>query len=264
MSHIWYRFDKKSIAIAMLIAMILPAIQFYQRLTIAARVDNRFWDSPFTLWMGVDNFSFSTVTYYLLVPLIAALPVATVVRRDLDNGFLTQLRIKGTLKVVLRSYLTWSFILGGLVVAVPLLINLISLALVYPSVFPDNLLNQNILVINRDTLLVSLYYNHPWLHSFLSLLVVFFWGGLFAMFTTTMSLLLKNRFLALSSGLLLQLFLMLIQEFGILKASIAPIDFIKQSASSNIDLVITLEVTLAIVIVILILWQRGVTRIVNS
>lgn len=264
MAIIWNRFDKRTIYFALLIALILPIIQIYQKSIISARSDNRFWDSPFTLWMGVDNFSFATVAYYLIVPLIAALPVATILRRDLDNGFLMQLRIKRKLKPVLRSYLTWSFILGGLVVAVPLLINIVSLALIYPSVFPDNLLNQNILVINQNTLLVSLYYHHPWIHSLLSLSFVFFWGGLFAMFTTAMSLLLKNRFLALSSGLLAQLALMLIQEFGIPAGSLAPVDFMKQSASSGINLVVALEVTVSAIVIVIILWRMGVAKVVNS
>lgn len=264
MRTIWNRFDKRNSYLSLLIALILPMMQIHQKLTISARVDNRFWESPFTLWMGVDNFGFSTVTYYLVLPLVAALPVATILRKDLDNGFLMQLRIKRKLKPVLRGYLAWSFILGGLVVALPLLINIISLALVYPSVVPDNLLNQNILVINKNTLLVSLYYHHPWVHSFLNLLVVFFWGGLFAMFTTVMSLLLKNRFLALSSGLLMQLGLMLVQEFGITAGSIVPADFIKQSASSGINLLVALEVTGSAILLITILWRIGVARIVSS
>jgi len=264
MAIIWNRFDKRNIYFSLLIALILPIIQIYQKAAISATGDNRFWDSPFTLWMGVDNFSFTTVAYYLIVPLIAALPVATILRRDLDNGFLMQLRIKRKLKPVLRSYLTWSFILGGLVVAVPLLINIVSLALIYPSVFPDNLLNQNILVINQNTLFVSLYYHHPWIHSLLSILFVFFWGGLFAMFTTVMSLLLKNRFLALSSGLLTQLALMLVQEFGIPTGSLAPVDFMKQSASSGINLVVALEVTVSAIVIVIILWRMGVAKVVSN
>jgi len=262
-TNLWHRFNKQALLFSIMLALVLPMIQLYQRLQSHLGQKNIFLDSPFTLWMGVDGFNFAAVTYYLVIPLLAALPAATLLKKDAENGYLMQLRLKGVLAKVVATYYAWSFILGGLIVALPLLLNISLFALFYPSIVPDNLLNQNILVIHANTFGVGLYYQHPWVHSLLNISLVFLWGGLFATFITAMSLHLKNRFLALSTGLLLQLGLLLIQVLHFFSGSFAPMDFLKQSATSNTSFMGMIILTLVMIGLIGILTRIGARKLAD-
>jgi len=252
-----YRLNKKTLLSIFAIALLLPSIQAYQILRPFTQQTNSFHSSPYTLWMGIDSFHFSAFAYYLVLPLIAAMPAATLIKKDFNNGFFMQVKLKTTLKQVLRNYYVLSFLLGGLVVTLPLLINFTAIALKVPSVFPDNLLNQNILVINRNTLLVSLYYSHPFVHYLLNLMMVFLWGGLYALFTTALSLILTNRFFALSVGLLIQMALLLLQGLQMTEFSSSPADFLKETAMSDVSFGTTLATTLVTVGITMVLLRIG-------
>lgn len=257
MLTLWHRLNKRTLSSIFIIALLLPSIQAYQILQQFTQQSNPFHSSPYTLWMGIDNFNFSPIAYYLLLPLIAAMPAATLLKKDLTSGFFMQVKLKNTLKQVLRNYYVLSFLLGGLIVTLPLLFNFTAIALKVPSTFPDNLLNQNILVINRNTLLVSLYYNHPFIHYLLNVTMVFLWGGLYALFTTAISLILRNRFFSLSIGLLIQMALLLFQGLQVTAYSLSPADFLKQTAMSDVSLGTTLATTIVAIGITAVLLKLG-------
>ncbi|WP_125545774.1 hypothetical protein [Levilactobacillus lindianensis] len=257
MLTLWHRLNKRTLFSIFVIALLLPSIQAYPILQQFTQQSNSFHSSPYTLWMGIDSFHFASIAYYLVLPLIAALPAATLLKKDLSNGFFMQVKLKNTLKQVLRDYYVLAFLLGGLIVTLPLLVNFTAIALKVPSTFPDNLLNQNILVINRNTLLVSLYYTHPFVHYLLNLIMVFLWGGLYALFTTAISLNLNNRFFSLSVGLLIQMSLLLFQGLHVTPYSLSPADFLKQTAMSDISLGTTLATTIVSIGCTMILLRLG-------
>ncbi|WP_261811074.1 hypothetical protein [Levilactobacillus humaensis] len=141
MLTLWHRLNKRTLFSIFVIAMLLPSIQAYPILQQSFQQSNPFHSSPYTLWLGIDGFHFSAIAYYLVLPLLAAMPAATLLKKDLNNGFFMQVKLKNTLRQVLRDYYVLSFLLGGLIVTLPLLINFTAIALKLPSTFPDNLLN---------------------------------------------------------------------------------------------------------------------------
>ncbi|WP_085768682.1 hypothetical protein [Levilactobacillus brevis] len=262
MKILWMRIDKKILMYSFGIALILPLYQIYATLTGSFDYKrNIFLDSPYTLWMGITSYQFATMAYFLVLPLLAAMPAAILIRKDINNGFFWQLRIKRSTKEVVLSYTSWSFLLGGLIAAIPLLINFIGYFLVVPNIKPDNLMNINILVINRNTLLVALYYMHPFLHVGLNLFLVFIWGGLFSLFVTASSIFIRNGHFVFTFAFLLQLILLIINAFGMVKNSISPTDFLSETAMGDISGQLTLLLTLFMVTLTIGLVRKGMKRV---
>jgi len=82
-------------------------------------------------------------------------------------------------------------------------------------------------------------------------------GGLYALFTTGISLILSNRFFALSVGLLIQMALLLLQGLQVTEYSLSPADFLKQTAMSDVSLGTTLTITSATIGITMVLLKIG-------
>ncbi|NYZ59815.1 hypothetical protein EO246_11810 [Lactococcus lactis] len=260
------RLQKKMIGASLLIGLAICLIQFYQIINNyllygmgAAHVLN---DSPYSNWIGIDSFNFSPILFFLLIPIIASIPAATLLRQDINNQFILQLKIRKSLKQIIWSYAGVAFITGFIVIMIPLLINFSSYFFILPNIKPDDMINANLAIINKNTLLVSLYYTHPFWHAMIAIIVTSLWGGLFSLFTFATSLFIKNKFVALSSGLMLQIVLLLVNS--IIKfpklGSYAPFDFLKETNNADVNLSTVAVVTFIMIIVSLSLIKWGGKR----
>lgn len=223
---------------------------------------NPFFLSPYTEWLGIDNFSSFSLAYYLMLPLLAVLPIGLLLQRDLNTGFVRQLRMKRPLTTVLRGYFGWSAILGGLVVSGPLLMNLSAYLLVLPNLQPDNLLHSNVLVIRDNTLNVALFYAHPFWHALLSIGLVFIWGALLSCLVMGLSFFITNSFVIFSGLVLMQIGALILDTFQWLPGSLAPANMLKESANASVNGGLTIVLTVGLLGltlgVIAIGWRRYV------
>lgn len=261
MHYLWSRLNKKWLLLALVIGIVISFLQLLQVLKpIPAN------SSPFTYWLSIDPFNFSAIIFFLLLPFFASLPAGIIIKNDIESGMLYKFKIRNSLKTVLFDYTILSFLIGFIVVAIPLLINFFSWFMVLPNVKPDNLLNKNILVINFNCIFVTLYYSHPFVHAILSILFASFWGGLFSVFTTVTSLWIKNKFSALCSSLVLQIVLLL--SNAVIKLpnliSYAPADFLHEAApDKNLSLLTTCVVTSLMIAYCLILFIADKKKVIS-
>ncbi|WKB49919.1 hypothetical protein QYH60_13275 (plasmid) [Lactococcus lactis subsp. lactis] len=260
------RLQKKMIGASLLIGVVICMLQFYQvinnYLLYGMDASRIFSESPYTTWIGIDPFNFSPSLFFLLIPIIASVPTATLLRQDINNRFIVQLKLRKSLKQVIWSYAIVAFISGFIVIAVPLLINFGSYFFILPNVKPDDMINSNLTIMNKNTLLVSLYYTHPFFHALLAIIFASFWGGIFSLFTFASSLFIKNKFVALCSGLILQIILLLVNSMLKLPKDIsyAPFNFLKEMNNANIDISTVLTVTIFMIAVCLALIKWGGKR----
>ncbi len=115
-------------------------------------------------------------------------------------------------------------------------------------------------------MLVGLYYAHPLLHAAISILFASLWGGLFSVFVMVTSVWIKNSFVALSTGLVIQIFVLMLNSFLTLPilASYSPADFLHElSPNANVNLTVTGTVTLLMIVYCIILAQIGEKRLVS-
>ncbi|VDG19046.1 hypothetical protein [Lactobacillus paraplantarum] [Lactiplantibacillus mudanjiangensis] len=244
MKLILQRIDYRIVTLYFFIALILPIVQVIQSLNRRLLVSNTFFDSPYTKWIGIDSFHFSSTAFYLILPLLAALPVSTLIRKDLESGFLAQLQLRLSVKSVFKSYLFVTALLGAAIIVIPLLVNFLLYFLLIPNIHPDNLLNSNILVINRNTLLVGLFFQHPFMHVLLSIIFAGFWGAMFAIFCLGWSLLINNRFVAMTAGFVLQLAILLVHGMTDLSVTFVPMYFVTETSQNDIQLWVVLLMTM--------------------
>jgi len=261
MGIIWRRLNRRWLLLTFGMALGLAMGQFFLKVSyLGGR--NLFFSSPYTEWIGIDNFSSLAVTYYLVLPFLAVLPVGSLLQRDLNNGFLQQLRMKRPVAAIFKGYFGWSFLLGGLVVSGPLLVNLMAYLLVLPNLQPDNLLNSNILVIRDNTINVALYYAHPFWHAGMSIGVVFIWGALLSCLVMGVSFFTTKPFVTFSALALSQVGALVIDYFHWFSSSLAPANLLKESANANVNggtaVVLTMGLFVVTLGVIALGWRRYV------
>lgn len=254
------RINKSSIVLALGIGVLIIIFQIIQTITPALLENNVFQDSPYTKWIGIDPFNMASTLFFMVIPLLATIPASNLLRQDLNSGFFYQIKIRRNLRNILFGYGSLAFVMGFLVILLPLLINLLIYFMLLPNVQPDNLLNNNLLVFNQNTLLVTLYYQHPFVHATLSILFASFWGGLFATFTVGISMWIKNSFVVLAAGFFVEITLLILNAFlrlpGML--SYVPSDFIKEtSTASNINMTVAIGMTIFGVIISGVLFSIG-------
>lgn len=261
------RINRRNVVFALLIGIVFSIWQILQSFLGEPNLlkNKLFFDSPYTKWLSVDPFNFTPIIFFMVLPLISSLPAASLIREDLNNGFIYQVLLKNKNSKVLISYLTMSFITGIIVVAIPLIINLIAYLEFLPNIRPDNLVNINILAINKNTLFVTWFYEHPLFHAILFIIITSIWSGLFASFATVNNFLFENKFIALLSGLFLQIILFVTNTVVQLpnQVSFVPADFLKEVSNANVDLNVLITMSLIIIIYcVFVLFGLGRRRIV--
>ena len=260
MSFQWLRLPRKRLLLAMSVAFAISALQMIQVLGPIPPMD-----SPYTRWLSIDPFNFSPIIFFILLPLIASIPAASLLKEDADSGLLAKVKLCFPVQKVIRSYVGLAFLTGFILVALVLALNLLFYFMMLPNIRPDNLLNSNILLTNQNTLFVSLYYANPLLHALISILFASFWGGLFAVFVMVTSLWIKHVFVALSTGLIVQIAILMLNSLLMLPdlVSFSPADFLHEMApNTNISLPVTGLATLTLLTYCLVFARIGVKRLV--
>ncbi|MDF7681916.1 hypothetical protein PT287_00070 [Lactobacillus sp. ESL0679] len=244
MKFLYSRLNKRWLLLALTIGLLVCIAQFLLQGQIPVE------DTPYTRWLGIDPFSFTSTIFFILLPLIASLPAGIMLKEDQDSGLLAKFKLNNTLQNVLSKYMFIAFISGFVVIALPLLVNLTLWLLRLPNIKPDNLLNGRALIININTFFVSLYYTHPFVHSVLAILFAGIWGGLFAVFVMVTSIWINNRFVALCSSLILQIAIFVLNSFIKLPNNISysPADFLHNGPVTNVSLAVTGIVTLLMIV----------------
>lgn len=192
-------------------------------------------------------------------------PRRSLVKNDVDSVLFAKVKLQSSLQKVMWSYIGIAFLTGFAIIALALLLNFAFYFTVLPNIKPDNLLNSNILLINQNTILVSLYYAHPLLHAAISILFASTWAGLFSVFVTVTAIWIKNAFVVMSLGLVAQIVVLMLNSFIKLPNSVSysPADFLHEmSPTANVNLAVTGIVTLLMLIYCIVFSQIGVKHLV--
>ena len=262
MKFLWSRINKRWLFWAIIIGIIINLLQFLPLNLILSIYPE---DSPYTRWLGIDPFTIFPKIFYLLLPLIASLPASILLKEDLNSGLLFKIKLQRPIRKVICSYASLAFCMGAIVIAIPLIINFLSWFMIVPNIKPDNLINYNIRVASFNTMFVALYYSHPFVHALIAICFASFWGGLFAMQVTSTSIWIKNQFVAVCSGLILQILIFLLNSVFYLPdfVSYSPIDFLRESAPSNVSLGVTISVTLTMIIFCIVMFLIDEKRLTS-
>ena len=157
--------------------------------------------STFAGWIGIETYSSGYSLFFFAFPLLVCIGYGWSFRQEMDNGYINQIVSRVGKKRYYASKYVSTFLSGGIILTLPLLLNLLlrmtytNLALPDPVYTYFNMGNRNFLG--------PLFFTHPLWFCFLYMLTDFVFGGALACLCMTFSYFIKGRVLALPIPFLL-------------------------------------------------------------
>ena len=168
---------------------------------IAAEQTEWVFLSVFAKWIGIETYTSGYSLFFFAFPLLVCIGYGWSFRQEMDNGYINQIVSRGGKKRYFASKYVSTFLSGGIILTLPLLLNLLfgmaytNLALPDPVYTYFNMGNRNFLG--------PLFFTHPLWFCFLYMLTDFVFGGALACLCMTFSYFIKGRVLALPIPFLL-------------------------------------------------------------
>ncbi|GEM_PF-3841337 len=138
----------------------------------------------FNSWMNAEKVAVTSRIFFLITPLIAALPCGWSFSEELHSSYLHTLVTLKSKKDYFLSKILVSFLEGGLLIALPQLVNLWLISLHIPALKPNPIYMLYSSVAHGD-IYSRIFYLHPLLYVFLILIINFIFGGFFALLSLT-------------------------------------------------------------------------------
>lgn len=164
-------------------------------------------------WVGGETYTLGSSVYFFIFPLLVAIPYGWSFCNEHRIGYTRCMVLKtGKFQYYFAKYCA-VFISGGLAMVIPLAFNFLLTAMFVPAVCPD----PSYLIwyaVNGASLMSELYYTYPDVYVLLYLVIDFFFCGLIACLSYSISTIYKNRVVVV----LLPFFLLL--GFNFIGASI--------------------------------------------
>lgn len=91
----------------------------------------------FGMWMSVEFINPTSLLFYRMAPLLAAVPFSWSLGEDFRTGYISQLRTRKPMPAYIIGKLTACFLVGGIVVVFPQLVNFVAIACFVPAYMPD-------------------------------------------------------------------------------------------------------------------------------
>lgn len=148
----------------------------------------------FNHWIGGEGFSLGSSLYFFVYPILIAIPYGWSFCSEKTSGYMRQMIVRtGKGKYILAKYVA-TFISGGLVMVLPLIINFMLTALFIPALRPVPTYDTMYGVFGIS-MLSKLYYTHPFMYVGLYLLVDFAFCGALACLTMLSAQFIKYKWI---------------------------------------------------------------------
>lgn len=160
--------------------------------------------SVFAGWIGNAGYSMQSFLFYMLLPILVTIPFGDSFFADNKSGYIKNVLIRVKKKKYYLSKYIATFISGGLVIVIPLLINLIVSSMFLPSHLPQVISGYPI---GAASMWSKIFYTHPYVYIFSYLLIDFIFSGLIATIALSISLISEYRFSVVFMPFLIYLFI---------------------------------------------------------
>ena len=203
-------FSSKLFWVALLIGIAIAAVSagqnladYYEGLKMEATRAEYMGDNPYNpmnpmttvynYWIGGDYEGPMTPLFYLLLPLLVCLPFSWSYLTDRKSGYINQsmVHIRKKSDYFFAKYIA-IFLSGGVVVAVPLILNILTIACFIPAYHPDIFYDMYYSMSFHD--MRWLFYTNPVVYEIYIILQAFIFAGLFAVTGYVFSFFIRNRF----------------------------------------------------------------------
>ena len=129
--------------------------------------------SLFVLWMPINGFQITTIYFFLIWPVLAAMPYGWSYGQERNSGVTQQITTRSGKRTYFNAKFISVFISGGFAVFLPILINLLVDAMICPYALPK----LGIVPVFNGNFLSALYYTNPWVYAICWCMMEFLFGG---------------------------------------------------------------------------------------
>lgn len=192
-------------------------------------------------WIGGDAYLFHGYLYFLIIPILAALPFGNSYLQDTKGGYIQNVFTRSPRWQYYLSKWIATFLSGGCVVVIPLVLNFLLMTTSYSSMgpYPETFHT----LIEPTSMLANLFYTNPFQYIFLYFVMIFVFSGLFATTCFLVTYLSDYSFIVLLLPFLAILFTSAILNlFG--HDFLIPQQFLNPSYGKGVPLFIAIEAVL--------------------
>lgn len=271
-------FSSKLFWVALLIGIAIAAVSagqnladYYEGLKMEATRAEYMGDNPYNpmnpmttvynYWIGGDYEGPMTPLFYLLMPLLVCLPFSWSYLTDRKSGYINQsmVHIRKKSDYFFAKYIA-IFLSGGVVVAVPLILNILTIACFIPAYHPDIFYDMYYSMSFHD--MRWLFYTNPVVYEIYIILQAFIFAGLFAVTGYVFSFFIRNRFAVILLPFLCIFGAQYLQDVALYSSlnnlCISPLDFLRAYAPLHVDMmVVALWAAALLVLTLGATWLRG-------
>ena len=162
--------------------------------------------SIFNLWIGATNENIIKTILFYVFPLVAAIAYGWSSRNDRE--VLSSIEKKEYKKYCMSRYFT-IFITSGLTLAIPLIVNLLTILFFVPVIYPDSAYDIYFGIFSYH-FASDLFYSAPFLHTSIFILFAFVYSGLIGCLSYAFYTVYNNRIIAIIIKMMI--FLRLLQH----------------------------------------------------
>ncbi len=148
-------------------------------------------------WLAVDYGAGSSGVFFLVIPQVASVGYARSMRTHGNSGDGDQLQVRVGRRRLLRAQMLATFLCGGLLVAVPLVVNLAICACLLPTYVPD-VMDAFYLRVSQNDAFSDLFYSNPVLYALARTALDFALCGLWGSTVYGLSVVVRNRVILLT------------------------------------------------------------------
>ncbi|MDD3278018.1 MAG: hypothetical protein PHG16_03940 [Lachnospiraceae bacterium] len=167
----------KILYIALGINILIILMQIFSEIVPYAEGTMKIVVYPLTLfekWIGGENSSVYPTMYFMLAPLISAIPYGGSLQEDLKTGYIKNICTRGRKK----DYLAAKYIVTfstGLISVIPLVLNFLITAVILPATLPQA--STLFYSVKAISMLGETFYTQPYLYLFIWLVLdILFFG----------------------------------------------------------------------------------------
>lgn len=197
MKKVW---KSKSFWVSLLLGMILAAmsalymIESYLEPLTSGEMEG-VWGlqsiSLYNSWIGGEISSFGFTGFFYLLPLLAALPYGWSYFQEKQSGYAGMIAMRAGRKNYFLAKFAATFLSGGLVIFIPLVVNLLAVACFVPARLPL-IIHRTYYGVEYGSMWAELFYTHPLIFVFMYLVLDFVFAGFFACLCMTVAFFSRN------------------------------------------------------------------------
>ena len=180
-------FNSRGMALALIIGIIIAAAEVVMVQIPAAEANATLFFEEWPImsptnaseaWMAGGCASLAGFVYFLILPILAALPFGTSYFEDIHDGFLKGIYMRTSRRHYLAAKYAAVFVSGGTAAAIPLIMNYGAALMLLPNLLPNVIYHMG--GIGASEAFYQIYFSHPSVYIVMYLLIDFCMGGMWA------------------------------------------------------------------------------------